>query len=61
MVAFVGEVRTELRKTTWPSWKEVRGTTMVVIVTSFIFSVFLWMVDLVVRQFVGGIMDFFTA
>jgi len=61
MVAFLGEVRSELRKTTWPAWKEVRGTTIVVIVTSFIFAVFLWVVDIFVSQVVRSIMDFFTA
>ncbi len=61
MVAFLTEVRTELRKTTWPSLKEVQGTTVVVIVTSFIFAIFLWLVDMLVRQVVGNIMDFFTA
>ena len=61
MVTFLGEVRTELKKTTWPAAKEVRGTTVVVIGTSFIFAVFLWVVDILVRQVVGGIMGFFTS
>jgi preprotein translocase subunit SecE len=61
MVTFFGEVRSELRKTTWPAWKEVRGTTIVVIVTSFIFAFFLWIVDIFVSQVVRSIMDFFTA
>ncbi|MFQ5669387.1 MAG: preprotein translocase subunit SecE [Acidobacteriota bacterium] len=61
LTSFLTEVRSEMKKTTWPTWKEVRGTTVVVIVTSFIFAVFLWIVDIAVRQVVGGIMDFFTA
>ena len=61
MMTFFGEVRSELRKTTWPAWKEVRGTTIVVIVTSFIFAVFLWVVDIFVSRVVRSIMDFFTA
>ena len=60
-MTFVKEVRTELRKATWPSAKEVRGTTVVVVVTSVIFAVFLWLVDILVRQVVGGIMNFFSA
>jgi preprotein translocase subunit SecE len=60
-VTFVKEVRTELRKATWPSAKEVRGTTVVVVVTSVIFAVFLWLVDILVRQVVGGIMNYFSA
>ena len=61
MMTFLREVRIELKKTTWPSSKEVRGTTVVVIGTSFIFAVFLWIVDILVRQVVGGIMGFFTS
>ena len=61
MMTFLREVRIELKKTTWPSSKEVRGTTVVVIGTSFIFAVFLWIVDILVRQVVGGIMKFFTS
>ena len=61
LATFLSEVRTELKKSTWPSWNEVKGTTVVVIVTSFIFAVFLWIVDLLVQRVVGGIMDFFTA
>jgi len=61
MMTFLREVRIELKKTTWPSSKEVRGTTVVVIGTSFIFAIFLWVVDILVRQVVGGIMKFFTS
>ena len=61
LVTFVQEVQIELKKTTWPAWKEVQGTTIVVIGTSFIFAVFLWVVDILVRQVVGGIMNYFSA
>ncbi len=42
---FLGEVRGELKRTTFPSRKEVHGTTTVVIVTVFIFAIFLMVVD----------------
>ena len=42
---FLAEVRGELKRTTFPSRKEVEGTTAVVIVTVFIFALFLWIVD----------------
>ena len=42
---FLAEVSVELKRTTWPSGVEVRGTTIVVIVTVFIFSLFLFTVD----------------
>ena len=43
--AFLIEVKGELKRTSWPSRKEVSGTTTVVIVTVFIFAFFLWVVD----------------
>ena len=56
---FFGEVVTELKKVTWPSKKEVRGTTLVVIITVFFFGVYLFLVDIVLRNFVRRVFDFF--
>ena len=38
---FANDVFTELRKVTWPTWKETRQSTMVVIVTVFVVSIIL--------------------
>jgi len=38
-------VRTEMKKVTTPSYKEVQATTAVVIITVFIFGVYFWIVD----------------
>jgi preprotein translocase subunit SecE len=43
---FLSEVRNELKRVTWPSRKEVYATTVVVIITSIFFGVYLWAVDL---------------
>jgi preprotein translocase subunit SecE len=48
--AFLGEVRGELKKVTWPSRKEVYSTTLVVIATSIFFGFYLWGLDLVFSQ-----------
>jgi preprotein translocase subunit SecE len=45
--AFVTEVRSELKKCTWPSRSEVYSTTLVVIATSIFFGFYLWGLDLV--------------
>ncbi|HEX7181089.1 MAG TPA: preprotein translocase subunit SecE [Thermoanaerobaculia bacterium] len=42
---FLSEVRSELRKCSFPTRDEVVGTTIVVIVTSFVFAVFLFLAD----------------
>jgi preprotein translocase subunit SecE len=44
---FLREVRGEINKVTWPKRKEVRGTTIVVLVTCVVFGVYLWFVDIV--------------
>jgi preprotein translocase subunit SecE len=43
--AFYNDVRTEMKKVTAPSFKEVQATTAVVIVTVFLFGVYFWIVD----------------
>jgi len=45
--AFLLEVRSELKKVTWPSRQEVSSTTLVVIATSIFFGFYLWGLDLV--------------
>jgi preprotein translocase subunit SecE len=47
---FLPEVVAEMRKVTFPSRQEVIGTTGVVLVTSGIFSLFLWAVDFVILR-----------
>jgi preprotein translocase subunit SecE len=56
---FLHEVRVELKNVTWPTWVDVRATTVVVIVTVLFFGVYLfgvdrlvsWIVDLVLQRF----------
>jgi len=43
--AFYNDVRTEMRKVTSPSRKEVQATTTVVIIAVFIFAFYFWVVD----------------
>lgn len=41
---FLHDVRLELRNVTWPSWKDVKATTVVVLVTTFFFGFYLGVV-----------------
>jgi preprotein translocase subunit SecE len=45
--SFISEVRAELKRVTWPSRREVYATTVVVILTSILFGVYLWGLDLI--------------
>jgi len=56
---FLHEVRAEFNKVTWPKRQEVYGTTVIVVVTCFIFGFWLWAVDVVMVQAVGWIYDLF--
>jgi len=42
---FLANVRSELRKVTWPTRKETYGSTVVVIALVLAVAVFLWVVD----------------
>ena len=49
MVEFIGEVRAELKRVTWPSQAEVYATTVVVILTSLVFGLYLFGIDLLLN------------
>jgi preprotein translocase subunit SecE len=52
---FLSEVRNETARVTWPTRKEVYATTIVVILTSILFGLYLWLVDLGLTQVIGWI------
>lgn len=43
---FLAEVRNEMKRVTWPSQREVYATTVIVILTSVFFGLYLFAVDL---------------
>ena len=59
-VSFYGDVKSELKKVTWPSKKEVYGTTVVVIVTVFFFGFYLFLVDSILQILVRWLLDSFS-
>jgi preprotein translocase subunit SecE len=58
---FLSEVRNETARVTWPSKKEVYATTVVVILTSIFFGVYLYGVDVMFSAIVGWIFQTFGA
>jgi len=44
---FFGEVQAELGKVNWPDRKSIYGSTGVVIVTTVIMLIFLWVMDII--------------
>jgi preprotein translocase SecE subunit len=57
---YVGELQLEMRRVTWPSWKQVRATTLVVIVAVFAFSAYFFVVDAVVNAGIQKLFSTFT-
>ena len=53
--AFLTEVRNEMRRVTWPSRKEVYATTVVVIITSAFFGLYLFALDVLLNAAVNWI------
>jgi preprotein translocase subunit SecE len=58
--SFYGDVRNEMRKVTTPNRNEVKATTIVVIVTVFIFGVYFWVVDGVIGHSLDSIFRYFS-
>ncbi|HUQ93346.1 MAG TPA: preprotein translocase subunit SecE [Bryobacteraceae bacterium] len=57
---YVEELQAEMRRVTWPSWKQVRATTTVVIVAVFGFAAYFALVDLAITKLITRIFDAFT-
>jgi preprotein translocase subunit SecE len=58
---FFTEVRNEMKRVTWPSRREVYATTVVVLLTSAFFGLYLFGVDIVLSNVVQSIFNRFGA
>jgi preprotein translocase subunit SecE len=58
---FLSEVRNELKRVTWPNGKEVYATTVVVILVSIFFGVYLFVLDYGLNNLVQWIFRRFGA
>lgn len=57
---FFNEVITELKKVSWPSRKEVKDTTLVVIIAVIIFGTYLFLIDLILQAMLNEIYKIFA-
>ena len=63
IIDFVGEVKQELKKVEWTSKEELKSYTRIVLVSVFIFGMFVYFIDLIVQNLLSGInliLKFFT-
>ena len=53
---FLHDVRAETRRVTWPSFSQVKATTVVVIVTVFLFAAYFGILDWIYTRAIGWIL-----
>ncbi|HAR36989.1 MAG TPA: preprotein translocase subunit SecE [Acidobacteria bacterium] len=58
-VNFLKDVRSELKKVTWPAKQEVYGTTIIVIIAVFFFGIYLFFIDVVFSWLIAQVKTFF--
>ena len=59
MKSFYTDVRTEMKKVTSPGRKEVQSTTVVVIITVFLFGAYFGIIDFLISHGVNQVLHFF--
>ncbi len=58
---FFRDTAAEMKKVTWPTRNEVVGTTVVVVVTTFVFALYLWGCDIVFYRAIDYLFQKFGA
>jgi preprotein translocase subunit SecE len=57
--SYLEEVRSEMRRVTWPTWSQVRATTGVVIAAVFLFAAYFAVVDAVCNSAISKLLNTF--
>jgi preprotein translocase subunit SecE len=57
---YFDDLHTEMRHVTWPSWKQVRATTIVVIIAVFAFAAYFAVVDQIFTSLIQKLFNAFT-
>ncbi len=53
---FMNGVQFEMKKVSWPTWDELRGSTMVVLGLSLMLGIFLFVIDLFLSRIVNVVL-----
>jgi preprotein translocase subunit SecE len=56
---YASEVKTETKRVTWPSMQEVYGTTVMVVLTTFLFGIYFYLCDLGFHAGVSNLLGHF--
>ncbi len=58
--SFTQETVEEVKKVTWPDWPQLKNVTAVIIFFSLVVSLVIWLMDVTVRNVLGGVITLFT-
>ncbi|MBT3299300.1 MAG: preprotein translocase subunit SecE [Candidatus Marinimicrobia bacterium] len=53
---FIDDVQVEMKKVSWPTWEELKGSTYVVLSLSLVLAIFLFFVDFVLGKVLSFIL-----
>ena len=56
---YVSDVRTEMRRVSWPSKQEIYGTTIMVLLTTSLFGIYFWICDQAFSNVVSRVLRYF--
>ena len=56
---YVSDVRMEMKRVTWPGKQEIYGTTLMVILTTFLFGIYFWGCDNIFSRGISRALRFF--
>jgi len=57
---YTQDLQAEMRRVTWPTRAQVQTTTLVVILTVFVFAAYFWAVDLVLGRAISRLFETLT-
>jgi preprotein translocase subunit SecE len=57
---YLGDIRSEMKRVTWPSREQVQSTTVVVILSVFIFALYFKIIDQVIQSTVVKLSEYLT-
>lgn len=52
---FIGDVKQELKRVEWTSKDELKSYTKIVLISTFLFGFFIYLIDLTIQGVLGGI------
>jgi len=56
---YASEIRIETKRVTWPGKQEIYGTTVMVILTTFLFGIYFWFCDQAFQYAVSRVLRYF--